>query len=275
MLKVVSPPEPRLEETKRVSRVLRIVQLVSAQPRVWTRGRLAGKFEVSERTIDKDLQLVRHGLRFDLRRSAGGYHFAGDPATKTVHLSLSEALALALAAQQARDTATVDSGTIAGALARIEDALPASVVPYLRRADGGSSMSPFRPARGRDGVLSILEQSRVEGRKVSMEYASASHGGAVTERTVAPYYLLPYERSWMLFARDDLRDAASPSILTSTRVQPVSATTAALYSRPALLQEPKEMQPNGMGHRRRDSVRDLERLLAPRPAEDVTIGKSL
>lgn len=54
--------EPRLEETKRVARVLRIVQLISAQPRAWTRRRLGDEFELSARQIDYDLELIRHGF---------------------------------------------------------------------------------------------------------------------------------------------------------------------------------------------------------------------
>ena len=185
-----------------------MVQLIHSQPRAWSRGRLAHEFELSERMIDNDLQLIRHGLRYDLRRSPTGYYFADGPVLATIHLSVPEALGLALAAQLARDTGTVDGGTIAAALARLEDALPAGIVPYLRRAGSEGSLSPFHPARERGATLTTLEQGWAERRKVSIAYASASRGGVVTDRTVAPYYLLPYERSWLLIAHDSLRDEA-------------------------------------------------------------------
>jgi hypothetical protein len=46
---------PALEETKRIARLLRIVQLISAHPRSWTRSRLAQEFELSERMLDNDI----------------------------------------------------------------------------------------------------------------------------------------------------------------------------------------------------------------------------
>jgi len=112
-----------------VGRVLRMVQLIDSQPRRWTRRRLAEEFERSERMVANDLELIRHGLRHDLRHSRAGYYFADGPVVKPVHLTIAEAVALALAAQQARDTGTVDAGTAASGLARLEAALPPDIVP--------------------------------------------------------------------------------------------------------------------------------------------------
>src|SRR5947209_6534886 len=146
MSKLGQRTEDRLEETKRVARVLHIIQRVGAQPRAWTRKRLARDFELSERMIDKDLQLIRNGLCYDLRRGRDGYYFVGGPLLKPIELTVPEALALALAAQQARDTATVDGAVIGAALARLEAALPGGIVPYLRRAGEGAGL-PFGPVR--------------------------------------------------------------------------------------------------------------------------------
>jgi predicted DNA-binding transcriptional regulator YafY len=197
--------EPRLEETKRIGRVLRIVQLIGAQPRVWTRRRLAESLEVSERMIDNDLQLIRHAVRLVLRRGAGGYYFVGSPMVKPVDLSIAEALALVLAAQQARDTGSVDGPTIAAALARVESALPPLIVPYVRRANLMRN-TPTGPLHDRWPVLAILEQAQAEQRRVAIRYASAAHDGNVSERSIAPYGLMPYERSWQVIAHDSLRD---------------------------------------------------------------------
>lgn len=172
-----SPPEPRLEETKRISRVLRIIQLIGAQPRAWTRERLMQEFELSARMIDKDLELIRHGLCYDLRRGRGGYYFVGGPLLKPIELTVPEALALALAAQQARDTGTVDAAVIAGVLARLESALPPAIVPYLRRAAEAHAL-PFGPMKERGPVLTLLEQARAERRLAEIVYATASRGGA-------------------------------------------------------------------------------------------------
>ncbi|MBV9282630.1 MAG: WYL domain-containing protein [Chloroflexi bacterium] len=198
--------EPRLEETKRLARVLRIIQLVAGQPRCWSRRRLAAEFEVAERTIDADLQLIRHGLRYGLCRGQGGYYLTNSPIVKPVQLSLPEAVSLAIAAQQARDTGTVDAGSVAAALAQLEGALPPGVVPYLRQAASGDSFTPSTPARDRWPILSALERAMGARRTVRITYASASREGALSERDVAPYHLLPHDRSWFLIGYDSLRD---------------------------------------------------------------------
>jgi predicted DNA-binding transcriptional regulator YafY len=196
--------ETRLEETKRIARVLRIMQLIGSQPRRWSRKRLAGYLEMSPRMIDKDLELIRHGLCFDLRHGEGGYYFAGSPAIAPPGFSVPEILALALAAQQARDTGSVDPATIGAALTRLEEALPAPIVPYLRRA--GASRNPLQqPVHERWPVLATLEQAMAERRKAAIQYVSASRHQAVSERTIAPYHLMPYERSWQVIALDSRR----------------------------------------------------------------------
>lgn len=201
-----SREDRRLEETKRISRVLRMVQIISAQPRSWTRKKLAQEFEMSERMVDNDLQLIRHGLRYELRRGNGGYFFEEAPVLKPVALTVPEALALILAAQGARQTGTVDGAIIASALTRLEGGLPPRIVPYLRRADVAASDPVFGPARERVTALATLERAQVEGRKVRMTYITASRSDARSERVIAPYALQFYERSWIVIAQDSLRD---------------------------------------------------------------------
>lgn len=198
--------ERHLEETKRVARLLRIVNLISAEPRAWTRARLTRKFELSPRMIDKDLEVIRNGLCYDLRRARDGYYFVRGPVAKPVEMTVPEALALALASQQARDTGTVDAAVIGSVLGKLEQALPRTIVPYLRRANDPSPL-PYGPAHERVAVLALLRQAMAEGRKATIAYMTASRGGSKSHRTIAPYYLQPYERSWMAIADDSLRQA--------------------------------------------------------------------
>ncbi len=87
--------ERRLEETKRLGRVIKIVAMVSGRPNSWKRAALATYFEVTERSIDRDLELLR-GLGYETIRSANGYAFTRAPALPAVQLSLPETLALLL-----------------------------------------------------------------------------------------------------------------------------------------------------------------------------------
>jgi predicted DNA-binding transcriptional regulator YafY len=198
---------PRLEETKRIGRVLEIVQLIGSQPRAWTRARLAGEFEISERMIDNDLQLIRNSLRYELRHDHSGYYFARGPVMRAVDLSTPEVLALVLAAQAARDTGSVEPGTIAGVLGKLEAALPAPVLPYVRRAAAERAEAVVVPERAGRPLLAVLEQALLEGRKVRISYRSASRQMEASERVIAPYRLMPYEHSWQVIAHDSLRNA--------------------------------------------------------------------
>jgi predicted DNA-binding transcriptional regulator YafY len=66
----------RLPETTRIARILEMVWRISREPRRWTRAALATEFEISERMVTQDIQLIRHGLGFDLKSSYGeGYYF--------------------------------------------------------------------------------------------------------------------------------------------------------------------------------------------------------
>lgn len=58
----------RAAEVRRLVRLLQIVQAVATEPRRWQRAELAERFDVSERTITKDLAVLR----------AAGLHVAND-----------------------------------------------------------------------------------------------------------------------------------------------------------------------------------------------------
>ncbi len=81
---------------------------------------LAQQFEVSDRTIKKDLQIVRHGLRLALRSSRQGYYFEETPQLPAVAYSFTEALALVQAAQVSRQVAGISSADLSAAVARYQ-----------------------------------------------------------------------------------------------------------------------------------------------------------
>jgi len=59
----------------------------------------------------------------------------------------------------------------------------------------------------RQEMLMLLNRAMLEERKVRMQYVTRSRRGAVTERIVHPYHLMPYVRSWQLIAYCELREA--------------------------------------------------------------------
>jgi predicted DNA-binding transcriptional regulator YafY len=191
------------EETKRTSRILEIVQIVATAPRRYLRRDLAARFEISERMIQKDLEIVRHGLKLPLLHSAEGYYFEEMPRLPVLQYTFAEALALLLAVQAARQISGVGSMELAAAVARLEALFPPAFTPLLRQIVSRPVTTVHREHRQQ--MLMLLNWALLEGCKVHIVYETRSRGGAVSERVVRPYHIMPYVRSWQLIAYCELR----------------------------------------------------------------------
>lgn len=196
--------ERKLEETKRIGRVLLILQLIASQPRRWRRRELAERFELSERQIDKDLELIRHGLAFSLRHAPNGYYFETLPHLAAAPLGFQEALALILAARSALSGDGIDRADLAAAMSRLEAQLPIPVRGLLARSWQLDRAGPAAEHRLR--MLAAVERAMADRRKVRMVYASAIRGGETTERIVRPYTGIRYNRGWYIIGHCELRD---------------------------------------------------------------------
>jgi predicted DNA-binding transcriptional regulator YafY len=194
----------RTEDTKRVARLLAIVQMIATAPQRYRRRDLATRFEVSERMIQKDLEVIRHGLLLPLERGPEGYYFERMPRLPALQYTFSEALALLLAVQAAQQVSGLDSPELAAATARLETLFPAEFTPLLRQH--GQRRPATAQGEHRRQMLTLLNRALVEGRKVKMTYATRSRGGEHSERVVRPYALYPYVRSWQLIAYCERRE---------------------------------------------------------------------
>ena len=190
-----------LQETRRTTRLLDLIWRISTAPRQWSRKRLAEHYEVSERQITKDLDLLRHGLRFAIQRSAEGYYFEQVPRLPTASFAFEEALALLLAVRAGARLAGVDGEALAAAVGRLESLFPRDLRAVLRAADAEAP-----DPTGREERLATLHRAIGQGRQVWLRYAAASKGGEVTERIVDPYAVIPYVKSWHLVGHCHLRD---------------------------------------------------------------------
>ncbi len=195
----------KLEETKRTSRILELVQIIATAPQRYLRRDLAARFEISERMIQKDLEIIRHGLKLPLLHLPEGYYFEQVPRLPSLQYTFAEALALLLAVQAARQVSGVGSTELAAAAARLESLFPPEFTPLLRQAVGQPVVTAQREHRQQ--MLMLLNRALLEGRKVRMVYETRSRGGAVSERVVRPYHIMPYVRSWQLVAYCELREA--------------------------------------------------------------------
>lgn len=195
----------RVPESSRIARVLRIIGLISTQPRNWTRARLAGHFEVSERMISDDIQLIRDGLGFDLRSDRGlGYYFSSVPRLPSVSYTLSEAVALILAAQSASRLRGVPRQDLAAAIARLRTVIPTQLQPILQEFEDYDDLAP--PDQYQQEILEELVQAVSSRRRMEIVYSAASRDGIETTRRIDPYSLIPYDRSWHVVGYCHLRD---------------------------------------------------------------------
>jgi predicted DNA-binding transcriptional regulator YafY len=195
----------RYPELQRASRILEIVSRISARPRMWTRAGLANDFEVSERQITKDLDVIRHGLRLDLRyEHGGGYYFERIPRLPAVSYSLSEALAIYLAAEAGRRMIGIPQDDLSAALARLGSIMPDELGPLLI----SGTMMPPPPVRDRhrEAMLTELYHAVANRSSVEIEYVPASRPSSITRRRVDPYAVLPTGQSWHLVGWCHLRD---------------------------------------------------------------------
>lgn len=195
----------RMQEVRRVARLLRIIGWVGAAPHRWTRRALAEHLGVSERQIDNDLLIIRHGLCYEMGHNRGGYAFTRVPELPPVQYTPGQALTLLTALHLARGNGAIDGDDLAAALARTEAALPegmAELVSELRRL--GDIASPEQ--RHRAEVLRLMQRAWMERRAVRVVYESAS-SGTQGERVLRIYHLQPNAPSWVLIAHDSRRDA--------------------------------------------------------------------
>jgi predicted DNA-binding transcriptional regulator YafY len=197
--------EPKLEETKRTARLLQIMLMVAAAPRRYRRRDFVRQFEVSERMISKDIELISNITGFNLQGGRDGYYFERVPDLPMLHFDVAETLALLNAIRVAKQMSGVDSPELAAVVARIEALFPADLVNLLRQVSRPGLITDRR--QHRQGVLAHLTKAWSERSKVCIVYETASRDGEATERIVHPYYLLPYVRSWQLIAYCEHRQA--------------------------------------------------------------------
>lgn len=203
MGKRIAPISQRDNQTKRVARVLRIIQQINNRPNFWNRKALASHYEVSERSITSDLELIRIKLGLDLKHNGKTYYFADLPKLPDLTYSFGEALALITAARMAQSVPGINSADLAAAIARLESMFPDQLRPLLHEAT--ESLPNQADRSHRQSMLTLLHRSRIEQRQVSIVYQTAMRQGATNKRTVEPYEIIPYGRSWQLIAFDHKR----------------------------------------------------------------------
>ncbi|MDR8413248.1 WYL domain-containing protein [Nonomuraea sp. 3-1Str] len=169
-------------------------ELRAAAPRPRTVEWLAGRYGVSRRTVQRDLQALMEAgvpVRVEAGRH-GGWVIDRDTALPPINLPAAEALAVAAALAGAEQT-TPFSAAGPTAMRKLAAALSESAAEEVRAL---TERIHVLPARTTPGVLPIVERAVALQRVVWIRYADAA--GQESEREVEPGGLLTASGSWYL-----------------------------------------------------------------------------
>lgn len=184
------------------SRALRLLSLLQTH-RHWPGAELAGRLEVSERTLRRDVDRLRD-LGYPVRATRGtdgGYQLAPGAVLPPLVLDDEEAVALAVGMGDAAQSgvAGIEDAAVR-ALTKVVQVLP----PRLRaRVDALRAMTVSPASAGpivAAGVLTVVAQAcRDEER---LRFAYAARGAAPAEREAEPHRLVAQGGRWYLVAYD-------------------------------------------------------------------------
>ena len=193
---------------RRADRLFHLIQLIRGR-RLSTAAFLAGRLEVSERTVYRDVADLQH-QGVPIEGEAGvGYRFGAGFELPPLMFSQDEAKALVAAVRLSQPWLDAPLALAA------EDALGKmlSVLPTAARA-AAESLALYAPPTSFNGLtapvrehLQLLREAAGLRRKIHMDYSDAKE--STSQRTVHPLGCFYWGRVWTLVAwceaRDDFR----------------------------------------------------------------------
>lgn len=256
------------------SRTLRLLSLLQTH-RFWAGTELAGRLEISERTLRRDIERLRElGYPVHSNRGAeGGYQLGPGGSMPPLVVEEDEAIAMVVALA---GTASGMSGSLSeaslSALTKIVQVLPDRLRRRAETLRAATVDSPFSPAPEVEaGVLSGVAQAVRDHELLRFAYTAkgGSAPGEDLRRHVEPHrlvtlgrrwYLLGYDRDrqdWRSFRMDRLR--APEGTRTNFRPRDIPGGDAAAYVRSGL-------------SRREQSLRLVVTVRAPQEHVSTRIG---
>src|SRR5438876_6208064 len=188
------------------SRLLELLSLLQAR-RDWPGNELAGRLEVSGRTIRRDIERLRHlGYPVEsLTGPAGGYRLRAGSAMPPLLLDDEEAIAIAVGLRTAaRASVTGIEETAVRALVKLEQVLPAHL---RRRVAALGSATVTSPAGG--PTVDPQHLTTIAGccrDTECLRFAYRARDGTDSRREVEPESVVNLGRRWYLVAWDRGRD---------------------------------------------------------------------
>jgi len=187
---------------RRADRLFRIVQLLRRRRTIVTAKQIAGKLEISERTVYRDIRdLIQAGTPID-GEAGVGYRLQPGYDLPPLMFDRDEIQALVLGA---RIVAQFGDPALARAsesiLSKVAAVLPKDLEPLLAdtRLFVPQSRSGARSAAG----LAVAREALVAQRRIQLKYANEK--GEETERIVRPLGLFFWGKTWTLAAWCEMR----------------------------------------------------------------------
>jgi predicted DNA-binding transcriptional regulator YafY len=183
----------------RATRLVSLLLLLQLRGQL-TAAELAGHFEVSIRTIHRDVEaLAAAGVPVEaVRGPAGGYRLAGGYRTKLTGLTSEEAEALFVAPAPAAELGL--GGVLTNARLKVLSALPLELQERATRAERYFHLDTRGWFRAEDTVphLPTIASATWQARRLSARYRE---GRRVVRRTLDPLGLVLKGGAWYLVAR--------------------------------------------------------------------------
>ena len=184
------------------ARLLRLLTLLQSRS-TWAGGELAGRLEVTPRTLRRDIDRLR-ALGYPIEGTtglAGGYALASGASLPPLALDQDEATAVFVGLHVAAGTQITAAGTAAmRALAKLQRVLPPRMRRDLRVLQGAVVGLDARSRPLSLAHVTTLAAACNERLAVRLSYGDRT--GAFTERLVEPYRLVRVGALWYLLAWD-------------------------------------------------------------------------
>ncbi|WP_395736513.1 helix-turn-helix transcriptional regulator [Prosthecobacter sp.] len=192
----------------RTDRLVAMVMLLQSR-RVITAAQLAGHFEITERTVYRDLAALGEGGVPIVGEPGVGYSLMSGYCLPPVMFSPEEAFAFVtggLLVERMTDASMRDA--IRSAMGKVTAVLPSGLQGRVDRLRKTMVIGARAPTKG-SVPLTTVQRAMAEGCVLRLNYLGAARG-APTERLVEPLGLVFYMDHWHLIAwcrlRGDMRD---------------------------------------------------------------------
>ncbi|MFD2026140.1 helix-turn-helix transcriptional regulator [Promicromonospora aerolata] len=216
--------ENMMETSARLLELLSLLQL----KRDWTSAQLAGRLEVSTRTVRADIGRLRSlGYPVDARPGvAGGYRLVAGTAMPPLLLDDDEAVAVAVGLRAAATRGLGVEETSLTALAKLEQVLPSRLRRRVEAVREATSVVPGADLSLDLSLLGVVAAAVRAHERLRFGYTKP--GGSETARHTEPQRLVSWGPLWYLLAwdldRDDWRvfrvDRMVPRVPTGARFRP-------------------------------------------------------